>query len=159
MVVEPDGALLVPTYRDRQNDRKAIEILQSHLPKHCVIGIDCVELIWGLGYRSTQDRIFSTPAVTLNPDHRSLSLFSGFVQELRWVGGREPPGIPHAGFSLKIRVTESFAKPISGTVIVEYGGCDFAPARGQKKINVIAEDAEGGFRAVHHAKYFELVPR
>jgi hypothetical protein len=85
--------------------------------------------------------------------------FSGFVQELRWVGGREPPGIPHAGFSLKIQVTESFAKPISGTVIVEYGSCDFAPARGQKKINVIAEDAEGGFRAVHHAKYFELVPR
>ncbi|HET9131152.1 MAG TPA: TonB-dependent receptor plug domain-containing protein, partial [Terriglobia bacterium] len=36
------------------------------------------ELIWGLGYRSTQDQIFSTPAVTLNPDHRSLSLFSGF---------------------------------------------------------------------------------
>jgi iron complex outermembrane receptor protein len=39
------------------------------------------ELIWGLGYRSTQDQIFSTPAVTLDPDHRSLSLFSGFVQD------------------------------------------------------------------------------
>jgi agmatine deiminase len=44
-----NGALLVPTYRDRKNDRRAIEILQSHLPKHKVIGIDCVELIWGLG--------------------------------------------------------------------------------------------------------------
>jgi agmatine deiminase len=44
-----NGALLVPTYRNRRNDRKAIEILQSHLPKHEVIGIDCVELIWGLG--------------------------------------------------------------------------------------------------------------
>jgi agmatine deiminase len=44
-----NGALLVPTYRDKKNDRKAIEILQSHLPKHKVIGIDCVELIWGLG--------------------------------------------------------------------------------------------------------------
>jgi agmatine deiminase len=44
-----NGALLVPTYRDRKNDRRAIEILQSHLPKHQVIGIDCVELIWGLG--------------------------------------------------------------------------------------------------------------
>jgi agmatine deiminase len=42
-------ALLVPTYRDRKNDRRAIEILQRHLPKHEVIGIDCVELIWGLG--------------------------------------------------------------------------------------------------------------
>ena len=44
-----NGALLVPTYRDRKNDRRAIEILQSHLPMHKVIGIDCVELIWGLG--------------------------------------------------------------------------------------------------------------
>jgi agmatine deiminase len=44
-----NGALLVPTYRDRKNDRRALEILQGHLPKHEVIGIDCVELIWGLG--------------------------------------------------------------------------------------------------------------
>lgn len=44
-----NGALLVPTYRDRKNDARAIQILQSHLPKHRVIGIDCVELIWGLG--------------------------------------------------------------------------------------------------------------
>jgi len=44
-----NGALLVPTCRDRRNDRKAIEILQSKLPKHNVIGVDCVELIWGLG--------------------------------------------------------------------------------------------------------------
>lgn len=44
-----NGALLVPTYRDRKNDRKAIDILQRRLPKHEVIGVDCVELIWGLG--------------------------------------------------------------------------------------------------------------
>ena len=44
-----NAALLVPTYRDRRNDRKTIEILQSHLPRHKVIGIDCTELIWGLG--------------------------------------------------------------------------------------------------------------
>lgn len=44
-----NGALLVPTYRDRKNDRRAMDILQRHLPKHKVIGIDCVELIWGLG--------------------------------------------------------------------------------------------------------------
>lgn len=44
-----NGALLVPTYRDKRNDRKAIETLQAHLPKHEVIGIDCTELIWGLG--------------------------------------------------------------------------------------------------------------
>jgi len=44
-----NGALLVPTYRHRKNDKLAIDILQSHLPNHRVIGIDCVELIWGLG--------------------------------------------------------------------------------------------------------------
>lgn len=44
-----NGALLVPTYRNKKNDKKAIEILQQQLPKHKVIGVDCVELIWGLG--------------------------------------------------------------------------------------------------------------
>ena len=44
-----NGALLVPTYRHRRNDRRAIETLQSHLPKHKVVGVDCTELIWGLG--------------------------------------------------------------------------------------------------------------
>jgi agmatine deiminase len=44
-----NGALLVPTYRRRTNDRKALDILQRHLPGRRVIGIDCVELIWGLG--------------------------------------------------------------------------------------------------------------
>jgi agmatine deiminase len=44
-----NGALLVPTYRHKANDRKALEILQRHLPGRKVIGIDCVELIWGLG--------------------------------------------------------------------------------------------------------------
>ena len=44
-----NGALLVPTFRDKKHDHWAISILQSHLPKHKVIGIDCVELVWGLG--------------------------------------------------------------------------------------------------------------
>ena len=42
-------ALLVPTYRHKANDERALSILQQHLPHHRVIGIDCVELIWGLG--------------------------------------------------------------------------------------------------------------
>jgi agmatine deiminase len=44
-----NGALLVPTYRNKKADRLALETLQRHLPKHEVVGIDCVELIWGLG--------------------------------------------------------------------------------------------------------------
>ena len=44
-----NGALLVPTFRHKTNDKKALELLQRHLPDRKVIGIDCVELIWGLG--------------------------------------------------------------------------------------------------------------
>lgn len=44
-----NGACLVPTFRHRTNDRLALRTLQEHLPKHEVVGIDCVELIWGLG--------------------------------------------------------------------------------------------------------------
>lgn len=44
-----NGALLVPTYRHRRNDRRALATLQEHLPGRQVIGIDCTELIWGLG--------------------------------------------------------------------------------------------------------------
>ncbi|HEX5242136.1 MAG TPA: agmatine deiminase family protein [Tepidisphaeraceae bacterium] len=44
-----NGALLVPTFGNRRRDRKALKILQANLPRHRVIGIDCTELIWGLG--------------------------------------------------------------------------------------------------------------
>ncbi len=44
-----NGACLVPTFGPKATDKKALAILQSHLPKHQVIGIDCRELIWGLG--------------------------------------------------------------------------------------------------------------
>ena len=44
-----NGALLVPTFGNDRTDRKALSVLQRHLPNHKVIGIDCVELIWGLG--------------------------------------------------------------------------------------------------------------
>ena len=44
-----NGAVLVPIYRHKKNDKRALDILQQHLPRHKVIGIDCVELIWGQG--------------------------------------------------------------------------------------------------------------
>jgi agmatine deiminase len=44
-----NNALLVPTFRDRRRDRRALAILQGLLPTREVIGIDCVELVWGLG--------------------------------------------------------------------------------------------------------------
>jgi agmatine deiminase len=44
-----NGAVLVPTYRHRRKDAKAMEILRKHLPGREIIGIDCTDLIWGLG--------------------------------------------------------------------------------------------------------------
>lgn len=41
-------SVLVPTYR-HANDAEACEILQSLFPDRRVIGIDCHDLIWGLG--------------------------------------------------------------------------------------------------------------
>jgi agmatine deiminase len=43
-----NGKVLVPTYRD-PNDTKALAILQSVFSDRKVIGIDSMELIWGLG--------------------------------------------------------------------------------------------------------------
>ena len=40
--------VLVPTYRHR-NDARALGILQSCFPERRVIGIDCTDLVWGLG--------------------------------------------------------------------------------------------------------------
>ncbi|MBK9315556.1 MAG: agmatine deiminase family protein [Acidobacteria bacterium] len=40
--------VLVPTYR-HENDVKACQILQKCFPDREVIGLDCTELIWGLG--------------------------------------------------------------------------------------------------------------
>jgi agmatine deiminase len=40
--------VVVPTYRDR-NDEKALEILQQCFKDRNIIGIDSVDLIWGLG--------------------------------------------------------------------------------------------------------------
>lgn len=40
--------VLVPTYR-HANDAVAIETLQRLFPTRRVVGIDCIELIWGLG--------------------------------------------------------------------------------------------------------------
>ena len=40
--------VLVPTYRD-PNDGRAVEILQHEFPDRRVIGVDSMELIWGLG--------------------------------------------------------------------------------------------------------------
>ncbi|MDI1255738.1 MAG: agmatine deiminase family protein [Flavobacterium sp.] len=42
-------SVIVPTFRDDKNDAKALDILQSTFKSRKVIGIDSVDLIWGLG--------------------------------------------------------------------------------------------------------------
>jgi agmatine deiminase len=41
--------VIVPTYRDKKNDKTALEILQKEFPSRRVIGVDSTALIWGLG--------------------------------------------------------------------------------------------------------------
>ncbi len=43
-----NGRVIVPTYRD-PNDRRAVEVLQGVFPDRRVVGLDSMELIWGLG--------------------------------------------------------------------------------------------------------------
>lgn len=39
------------------------------------------ELVWGLGHRTTRDRVTATRIATLSPDHLAFRLDSGFVQD------------------------------------------------------------------------------
>ncbi len=41
--------VVVPTFRDKKNDDKALNILQSCFANHKVVGLDSTDLIWGLG--------------------------------------------------------------------------------------------------------------
>jgi agmatine deiminase len=43
-----NGVVLVPTFHDR-NDRVALNILADVFPNREIIGVHCVDLIWGLG--------------------------------------------------------------------------------------------------------------
>jgi len=44
-----NGAVLVPTFGDKSTEKRALEILQDEFADRQVIGVDCRELIWGLG--------------------------------------------------------------------------------------------------------------
>jgi agmatine deiminase len=43
-----NGIVVVPTYRD-PNDSRALEVLQGVFPQRRVIGLDSIDLVWGLG--------------------------------------------------------------------------------------------------------------
>ncbi len=44
-----NGAVLLPTFRQPKRDAQAAEILASCFPGRKVVGIDCLDLVWGLG--------------------------------------------------------------------------------------------------------------
>jgi len=41
--------VVVPTFRDKRNDDKALDILQGCFPDRKVVGLDSTDIIWGLG--------------------------------------------------------------------------------------------------------------
>ena len=43
-----NGAVIVPTFRCK-NDHSALQILEKAFPHHEIVGIDSVDIIWGLG--------------------------------------------------------------------------------------------------------------
>ena len=43
-----NGVVLVPTFND-PNDRVALNILAELMPRHQIVGIHAVDLVWGLG--------------------------------------------------------------------------------------------------------------
>jgi agmatine deiminase len=44
-----NAAVIVPTYRDDENDQKALDVLTACFPGRQVIGLDSTDLVWGLG--------------------------------------------------------------------------------------------------------------
>ncbi|RME73053.1 MAG: agmatine deiminase family protein [Verrucomicrobia bacterium] len=44
-----NGAVLVPTFRQPKRDEEALEVIRDCFPKREVIGIDCADIVWGLG--------------------------------------------------------------------------------------------------------------
>jgi agmatine deiminase len=44
-----NAAVVVPTYRDENNDIKALDILTKCFHDRKVVGIDSTDVIWGLG--------------------------------------------------------------------------------------------------------------
>lgn len=41
--------IITPIFRDKKNDKKALDVLAKCFPKHKVVGLDSTDLIWGLG--------------------------------------------------------------------------------------------------------------
>jgi agmatine deiminase len=44
-----NAAVVVPTYRDKENDKKALDILSKCFANRKVVGLDSTDIIWGLG--------------------------------------------------------------------------------------------------------------
>ncbi len=44
-----NGAVYVPTFRDKKNDSRALQIIRNCFPDRVIYGIDSTDLIWGLG--------------------------------------------------------------------------------------------------------------
>ena len=66
--------------RDEATGRQTQDTFDFDL-QHRLAWSEDQDIIWGLGYRFTQDRIRNSPYVGLIPDHRDLNLFSAFIHD------------------------------------------------------------------------------
>lgn len=81
----PDSELTVQTYYDRtvrdtpvfSEDRDTGDI---DVQQRFALG-DRQEVVWGIGFRITHDEVKNTLNVSLQPDNRTLTLYSAFVQD------------------------------------------------------------------------------
>ena len=49
--------------------------------QHRFILMERNEVVWGAGYRVTSDHVGNSPTISLDPNHRTIHLFSTFVQD------------------------------------------------------------------------------
>jgi iron complex outermembrane recepter protein len=81
----PDSQLTVQAYYDRTERNSPIfgekrDTGDIDLQHRFALG-DRQDVIWGLGFRTTQDEVANSLNVSLLPDSRTLDLYSGFVQD------------------------------------------------------------------------------
>lgn len=79
------SSLLVQTYYDRteRNSRLFTERRDTFDIdlQHAFAWSQAHRLIWGLGYRFTNDHIINSTTISTTPANRALNLFNGFVQD------------------------------------------------------------------------------
>lgn len=80
-----NSSLVVQAYYDRTgrhslifNERRDTADLDI---QHAFAWGERQHIVWGAGYRFSQDQIENTSTIVIKPEHRGISIFSGFIQD------------------------------------------------------------------------------